>query len=169
MSEQRDVGGMDLRALEGCVVVGDDASRDSQLAVRWAAEDAARRGVQLVVVRAWLITSAPRPKDVEAGYVPSEEEFADAVREAMASDLAPVLDDLKPSTGVESVPRVLLMPAHCSAEEALVEASRHAAVIVVGARGRGLARWLGSVSGGVVRSAHGPVVVVPGRGERGAA
>jgi nucleotide-binding universal stress UspA family protein len=167
MNQQRDVGGMDVQALDGCVVVGDDASADSQLAVRWAAEDAARRGVPLVVIRAWSITSAPRPKGVEVGYVPSEDEFADAVREAMASDLAPVLDELTSSTSGPGL-RAVHMPAHCSAEEALIEASRHAAVIVVGARGRGLARWLGSVSGAVVRSAQGPVVVVPRRGERGA-
>ena len=147
---------MDLAVLSGAVVVGDDGSADSAKAVEWAAEDATRRATRLVVLRAWSITNAPKPKDAEQGYVPSEDEFANAVRDEMAADLATEL-------GAASTADVVLMPAHCSAEDALVEASKHAALTVVGARGRGLARWLGSVSTAVVRRASGPVVVVPGR------
>ncbi len=154
-------GGMDLSLLKGAVVVGDDRSENSGKAVSWARDDASRRGVQLVVVRAWSITNAPRPAGAEPGYVPGEDEFSDAVRDELASDLAPVLGESV--FGGNSSDDVVLMPAHCSAAEALVEASRHAAVTVVGARGSGLARWLGSVSTAVVRSAHGPVVVIPDR------
>ena len=46
-----------------------------------------RRGVPLVVVRAWSITNAPRPAGSEPGYVPSEDEFAEAVRHEMVGDL----------------------------------------------------------------------------------
>ena len=154
MSDERAIGGMDVVLLGGAVVVGDDGSADSARAVRWAADDAGRREARLVVVRSWSITTAPRPKDAEPGYVPGEDEFAAAVRDAMASDLATELD----ATRVD----VTLMPAHCSAEDALIEASKHAIVTVVGARGRGLARWMGSVSTAIVRRAAGPVVVVPG-------
>ena len=156
---------MDAATVAGAVVVGDDGSVDSRRAVEWAAEDAARRGVRLVVVRAWSITSAPRPTGVErGGYVPSEDEFAEAVRAELASDVAPVLE--RPSDPASVPAEVTFMAAHASAEDALVWASREAAVVVVGARGQGVARWLGSVSGSVVRAAHGPVVVVPGRRER---
>lgn len=158
MSDQMP-GGMDLAVLTGAVVVGDDGSAASANAVQWALDDARRRGVRLVVVRAWSITTAPRPAGVERGYVPSEDEFAEAVRAEMASDLEVVLgheDDRGEETAV-------LMPAHCGAVDALLLATRHAAVTVVGARGSGLARWLGSVSSGVVRSASGPVVVVHDR------
>ncbi|HEX5017166.1 MAG TPA: universal stress protein [Actinomycetes bacterium] len=156
-------GGMDASLLKGAVVVGDDGSADSADAVLWAAEDAARRETRLVVVRAWSITTAPRPEGVETGYIPSEDEFAEAVRKALATDVEPVLR----RSAVK--PEVVLMPAHCSAETALIDATAHAAVTVVGTRGRGLARWLGSVSTALVRSAHGPVVVVPrsSRGESG--
>ena len=160
MSQERSVGGIEIATVSGAVVVGNDRSDDALAAAEWALEDAERRGVRLVVLRAWSITNAPRPAGSEHGYVPSEDEFVDAVREEMASDLAAVLE----SGSAE----VTLMPAHCSAEDALVEASKHAALTVVGARGRGLARWLGSVSTAVVRASHGPVAVIPGRGERGA-
>jgi nucleotide-binding universal stress UspA family protein len=92
--------------------------------------------------------------------VPSEDEFAEAVRDEMASDLSAVLET---NAAHDSPATVVLMPAHCSPTDALVRASRVAAVTVVGARGTGLARLLGSVSTSVVRSAHGPVVVIPGR------
>ncbi|MDH4160484.1 MAG: universal stress protein, partial [Actinomycetota bacterium] len=60
----------------GCIVVGDDGSAESATAVRWAAEEARYRKAPLVVVRAWTITSAPRPAHWEPGYVPAEDEFA---------------------------------------------------------------------------------------------
>jgi nucleotide-binding universal stress UspA family protein len=151
----------DLSVLRSSVVVGDDGSEDSSRAVSWAREDAARRGTTLVVVRAWSITTAPRPVEAEPGYVPSEDEFSDAVRRQLASDLLPVLGD--PAEGGDQSPPVVLMPVHRSPSDAWVQASRHAAVTVVGARGSGLARWLGSVSTAVVRSAYGPVVVIPHR------
>ncbi len=142
------------------VVVGYDGSDDSNRAVRWAHADAGRRGARLVVVRAWSLKTAPRPKGRDLSYVPSEDEFAAAVRDALTTDLAVVL-------GSGATAEVVPLALHRPAEEALVEASRHAAVTVVGARGSGLARWLGSVSASVVRHAHGPVVVVPQDGERG--
>ena len=70
---------LDLDGLTGAVVVGDDGSADAGVAVRWARDDARRRGLPLVVIRAWSLTSAPRPATFEPGYVPSEEEFAAAV------------------------------------------------------------------------------------------
>lgn len=139
---------------QGAVVVGDDGSPDAARAVRWAHEDAVRRGVPLVVVRAWSITSAPRPASDQFGYVPSEDEFAEAVRAEMAADVARTL-------GREPGGIIHLLPVHKSAADALVEASTDSAVTVVGARGAGLARWLGSVSTKVVHHAHGPVVVLP--------
>ncbi len=136
------------------VVVGYDGSDDAARAVRWAHADAERRGVRLVVLRAWSLKTAPRPAGADLSYVPSEDEFASAVRDALTADLERVL-------GAGVVANVVPLAVHRPAEEALVEASRHAAVTVVGARGAGLARWLGSVSASVVRNAHGPVVVVP--------
>jgi nucleotide-binding universal stress UspA family protein len=106
----------DLSVLRSSVVVGDDGSEDSSRAVSWAREDAARRGTTLVVVRAWSITTAPRPVEAEPGYVPSEDEFSDAVRRQLASDLLPVLGD--PAEGGDQSPPVVLMPVHRSPSDA---------------------------------------------------
>jgi nucleotide-binding universal stress UspA family protein len=154
-----DPSGVDVRALEGAVVVGDDGSASSARAVAWALSDASRRGVRLVVLRAWSIRSAPRPQDAEPGYVPGEDEFAQAVRDEVARDLREVLGEVTGS----GEPDVLVLPVHLPPADALVLATRHATVTVVGARGSGLARWLGSVSAALVRAAVGPVVVVPDR------
>src|SRR5215207_6602207 len=85
MSEH--VAGAGANVYRGAVVVGDDGSPDSLAAVRWAHEDADRRGARLMVLRAWSITTAPRPSRSEMGYVPGEDEFAEAVRSEMESDL----------------------------------------------------------------------------------
>lgn len=142
------------------VVVGHDGSDDSARAVRWAHADAERRGVRLVVLRAWSLKTAPRPAGADLSYIPGEDEFASAVRDALTADLERVL-------GAAALSDVVALAVHRPAEEALVEASRNAAVTVVGARGAGLARWLGSVSASVTRHAQGPVVVVPQGGGRG--
>jgi nucleotide-binding universal stress UspA family protein len=148
-----------LLGVGGCIVVGDDGSAESATAVRWAAEEARVRKAPLVVVRAWTITTAPRPVHWEPGYVPSEDEFASAVADQLAADLADMLGE---SPGIEVRP----LPAHSSPEEALVAASREASLVVVGSHGRHLASaLLGSTSEHLVRHAHGPIAVVPVRGQ----
>jgi nucleotide-binding universal stress UspA family protein len=148
-----------LLGVSGCIVVGDDGSAESASAVRWAAEEARFRGAPLVVVRAWSITTAPRPSHWEPGYVPGEDEFAAAVAEQLATDLVEVL-------GKDPGVAVRPLPAHSSPEDALVTASREAALVVVGSHGRHLASaLLGSTSEHLVRHAHGPIVVVPVRGK----
>lgn len=143
----------------GAVVVGFDGSEDATRAVQWACVEAERRKAPLVVVRAWSLKTAPRPEGWELSFVPSEDEFAAAVRAALAADLDEALG--------QDASDAILVAVHRPADEALIEASREAILTVVGARGSGLARWLGSTSASVVRHAHGPVVVVPQDGERG--
>ena len=118
------------------VVVGFDGSEDSLRAVRWATLDAERRRAPLVVVRAWSLKTAPRPNGSDLSYVPSEDEFAEAVRAALSADLAEAL-------GADATDAILVA-VHRPADEALIAASRRALITVVGARGSGLARWLGS-------------------------
>jgi len=145
----------DMSVYRGAVVVGHDGSSQSHCAVQWGHEDAKRRGVPLVVLRAWSMTSAPKPPTFEPGYVPSEDEFAEAVRSDLASDVEAAL-------GVGTGPELVLVPVHESAKEALIRASEVAAVVVVASHGKGLARaLLGSTSEQLVKHARGPVTVVP--------
>lgn len=150
---------MDPSIYADAVVVGYDGSPDAARAVRWAYRDAGRRSGRLVVLRAWSLKTAPRPAGADLNYVPSEDEFAAAVRDALAKALTAVL-------GPEPTTEVVPLAVHRPADVALIEASSHAAVVVVGARGSGLARLVGSVSVSLVRGAHGPVVVIPPDGER---
>ena len=142
-----------LHELPG-VVVGDDCSPAASTAVLWAVEDAARRGCPLHVVRGWSISTAPRPDSAVGGYTPSMCEYEDTVRARMEEQWASVRG---------RVPELHLQPVHQQPAKALIEASKSADVVVVGASGRGrVARIvLGSVTKDVVKHAHCPVVVVP--------
>ena len=57
--------------IEGGIVVGHDGSRNSTLALEWAARLAARLGEPLHVLRAWSMSNAPRPASFKGGYWPS--------------------------------------------------------------------------------------------------
>lgn len=140
--------------LAGCVVVGTDGSAESHAAMRFAGQEARARGCPLVVLRAWSLTTAPRPTG-EPGVVPPMADFEAAVAEEIRAEVA---GELGEDPGVKVVP----MPVHASAAQTLVEASRTAALVVVGHRGHGgfAGLLLGSVSDHLVRHAHGPVAVV---------
>jgi len=139
----------------GAVVVGVDGSAWSSRALRWAAGDARRRQAPLVVLRAWSLTSAPRPADCPPGYVPSLAECEQAVREEMARQVRDAVGD---DPGVE----ILMRPVHGRPAQSLVAASENASLIVVGPRGHGGFRGLllGSVSNQVVQGSRCPVTVV---------
>lgn len=144
---------------DGGVVVGDDGSENAARAVRFALEEARRRGTAVHVVRAWSIMSTSRPLDVPPGFAASLEEYEQA---AMAEEKARV-DNLL-GDGVD-IP-VEVHCVHSPAAEALIVASETADVIVVGSRGLGGFRSLvlGSVAEQCIRHAHGPVIVVRGEG-----
>ena len=142
----------DAEVPSGSVVVGVDGSPAAELALGWAADEAARRGVGLHVLHVfpWLARARswefePPREALEAG----ERMVDDAAERARATR-----DGLTVTTQF-----LVLDPA-----VALVDASARGAVTVVGARGLGeTGRLLGSVSQKVAAHAHGPVVVVRGR------
>ncbi len=145
----------------GAVVAGYNGKAHSRLAVRWAAHEASRRDVPMVVLYAANypgMTGAPGsglhhrdPGALEA----AEEVTARGVAEAVAT-----CPDLEVFGATEVT----------SAVRALTEASRDAALIVVGSRGHGrIARLLlGSVASRVAARATSPVVVVTEEGAHGA-
>jgi nucleotide-binding universal stress UspA family protein len=137
------------------IVVGVDDSLASRAAVRWAAAEARRRNIGLVVMHSydWRVIGARSP--VGGGY-------ADAVR-ARAEEVVEVAI----AQAREAVPAVTVRGEVVlgAAGPVLVQSSAEAPMVVVGSRGRGgfASLLLGSVSHQVATHAAGPVVVVRGR------
>ncbi|WP_090045712.1 universal stress protein [Lentzea fradiae] len=135
------------------VVVGVDGSPASLAALRWAVEDAARRGCAVEAVTAWHadygVMIGPLPAEVLADVSPQ------AMREAAQRVLERSVEGIE---GVE-VRRILV---EGDARDVLAKASRDAELLVVGSRGHGrlLGAILGSVSSHCVHHAGCPVVVV---------
>ncbi|MBO4208767.1 universal stress protein [Micromonospora echinofusca] len=139
---------------DGPVVVGVDGSELSELAVAFAAEEAARRQTRLVAVHAWLNPAPVGPGDVlplvyDVDALRSEEERV--LAEAVAG-----LAERYPQLTVEQ--RLV----RGAPKRVLVQESAEAQLVVVGARGHGglAGMLLGSVSHAVLHQAHCPVVVV---------
>ncbi|MBW9207620.1 universal stress protein [Mumia sp. zg.B53] len=140
---------------DGGILVGHDGSDFSDQAVEWALEYGRLTGQPVTVTRAWVLTTAPRPKTWEPGYMPPLEDFAAAVVEVLDDDLAP-LRAKYPEVDVRTC------AVHGKPATRIIEASEKASTVVVGRRGLGGFKGLllGSVSEQVVRHAKATVVVI---------
>ena len=145
---------------QGGLLIGHDGSEFSTTALSWTLQLAERLGTYVTVVRAWVLTTAPRPKTWEPGYMPPLVDFEEATREKLMADVADVVAEY-PEV------RVHHQAVHGRPASILVEGSERADMLVVGPRGLGGFRGLvlGSVSEQCVRHAKCPVVVVHGRGD----
>ena len=135
------------------VVVGVDGSPASLAALRWAVEDARRRGCGVDAVTAWHADYG-----VMIGPLPAEV-FADVSPQAMKAAAQRVLDrSVEGFEGVEI--RQILVEG--DARDVLFKAAEDAALLVVGNRGhsRLVEAIIGSVSAYCVHHASCPVVVV---------
>jgi nucleotide-binding universal stress UspA family protein len=134
------------------IVVGVDGSESSQEALRWAASEAKVHGLPLEALMAWGYLDQhhvpPDPHHFEPDY---DEEDA---RGALAQYVA---DGLGPDAGAVQLRPTCDLPAR-----ALLAAGEDAALLVVGARGRGgfTGLLLGSVSQKVLHHAGVPVAVI---------
>ena len=135
---------------QGSVVVGVDGSASSQLALRWAADEAGRLQRPLHVVHA-LETEVVLSDKLPLGTKEAAASSAAIVTEAV--DLARTL-----APGVSATPHSVTGFAPTT----LIAASRVAATVVLGSHGRGAlpSALLGSVSQQVAIHASCPVVVV---------
>ena len=147
--------------LEGGILVGHDGSKCAQEALGWAARLAARADMDLHVLRAWSLMTAPRPSSWSPGYVPPLAEYEQAVHDELSRHVA--------AAGLDPAVRVACHVVHTSPAQGMIAAAAGADLLVVGARGRGgfAGLLLGSVSDQVVHHAPCPVTVVrPGYSTR---
>ncbi|AFM15844.1 universal stress protein UspA-like protein [Mycolicibacterium chubuense NBB4] len=136
------------------IVVGVDDSPSSQGALEWAAREAELRKAPLVVLYAATLPLGTWPvAPVPTGLM----EWQRQIGRDILDDAVGIVKDLTHGSVAVSAEFAI-----STAAGALTEASRDAALVVVGSRGRGaLARTvLGSSSTGVVHHAHCPVAVI---------
>ncbi|GAA1388117.1 universal stress protein [Catellatospora chokoriensis] len=139
--------------LDGPVLVGYDASAPAQAALEFAAQEAALRDTDLVMIHVhW---QAPWGAGPEPDVDPAE--LARQEAEQMLAEAAGPLRERHPGLAVQ------LRAVHSlNPERALVEQSEGAGLVVVGCRGRGgfTGMLLGSISHALVQHASCPVAVV---------
>ncbi|WP_158884804.1 universal stress protein [Amycolatopsis anabasis] len=143
------------------IVVGVDGSESATHAVRWAAAVAASRKFGLRIVHGSGLTAGyysaglPAPQEVFDAL----EQEAENVLAAAAETARGVAEDLAVTTSPRNEPPIPL----------LLELSRTARMLVLGASGRGgfAGMRLGSTAIAVAGHAHCPTVVVRGRDEDG--
>jgi nucleotide-binding universal stress UspA family protein len=136
------------------LAVGVDGSEPSLVAVDWAVDEAARRGVPLRLVYASLWERYEGLVPFGSAERPSEQVMAENIVAAAAERARRRNPDVKVST--EIVPE--------DAASALLLAATNASALVTGSRGRGELKGmlLGSVGLAVAARAHCPVIVVRG-------
>lgn len=148
-------------ASDGPVVVGVDGSPAGAKAIDFAFAEASLRGADLVALHSWTTWNAPAPmpQDEKAPYASGPGELG-AGEERLLSEALAGQQERYPGVKVRSE------VVHGGTREALIEASRTAQLLVVGARGRGgfTGLLLGSVSQAMLHHTHCPVAVVRGSG-----
>ena len=137
------------------VLVGVDGSTNSVKAIRAAIQQAAWRGVVVHAVSAWTY---PAMYGMEGAAYSIEPSTLEASAFAVLDDaLTGACPDSDEHAGIKR------FAVGGSPSEVLIEESKNAELLVVGARGHGgfLGLLLGSVASQVVKHAHCPVLVVP--------
>ena len=136
------------------IMVGVDGSEGSLHALRWALGEARLRNAAVDVIHSWHVS----PYTDVTGMTPYPggvmQVSADAV---LAAVMAAAADDAR---GVKVTSQCVVG----SAANTLIEASKHADLLVVGRRGHGgfVSLVMGSVAQQVAAHAHCPVVIVAG-------
>jgi nucleotide-binding universal stress UspA family protein len=138
------------------IIVGVDGSENSRAALRWAYDEATQHGASLTAVTAWhrppLFMAPPYGSLPPEGYETQPKDDALVMLERLTAELAPRTPAVDVRTSI----------AEGNPAKVLIERSKEADLLVVGARGReGFAGMLlGSVSQHIVAHAECPVVVV---------
>ncbi|MBB5157527.1 universal stress protein [Saccharopolyspora phatthalungensis] len=139
------------------LVVGVDGSDASARALRWALDEGQRRCIPVHAIMVWeshAVLSGPGPLLMYPDLAPHH------AREQHWQDLNRVV---RASLGESTTPEVHTELVEGNAAEVLTERSAHAAMLVLGDRGRGRVAdaVLGSTALRCIHKARCPVVVVP--------
>jgi nucleotide-binding universal stress UspA family protein len=138
------------------IIVGVDGSENSRVALHWAYDEATHHSAPLTAVTAWhrpaLFMAPPYGSLPPEGYETQPKDDALAMLERFTAELTPRTPAVDIRTSI----------AEGNPAKVLIERSKEADLLVVGARGReGFAGMLlGSVSQHLVAHAECPVVVV---------
>ena len=137
------------------IVVGVDGSPASNVAVDWAARDAAMRKIPLTVVNVLYPPTAGHTPLVSTFY---RQWLKDEGRKVLTDALRTVEDSTKRIGPLDVSGELMTGPP----VPTLVDVSKDAEMLVVGSHGRGAMDriLLGSVSTGLVHHAHCPVAVI---------
>ncbi|MDX3239133.1 universal stress protein [Streptomyces sp. ME03-5709C] len=150
-------------AAGGPVLLGVDGSPANAGAVDFAFAEAELRGAELLALHAWTPwrTPVPPPQDPAMPYASEPGELARSEERLVAEAIAG-RRERHPGVGVRT------KAVRGGTREILIEESRTAQLLVVGARGRGgfTGLLLGSVSQALLHHAHCPVAVVRGSADR---
>jgi nucleotide-binding universal stress UspA family protein len=138
------------------VVVGVDGTHESRAALRFAVDEALRRGSRLEVVTGWVWGTPIADPQAPASMIDARDHAEAVQRKAVREVVA----------GRDQVPEIVESVEHGYGADVLLAAAENAEMLVVGHAVRGtLSRViLGSVSEYLVRHATVPVVVVPSAG-----
>lgn len=157
----------DVREAPGndTIVVGVDGSEQSYDALTWAAAEAKRRDLDVEAVMSYSIPTFVATA-MDAGYAALDDETLRTGAEQVLRDALLELDRrrlLPDGEHLVSADRVRAYVETGDAAGTLLEYSKTAALVVLGARGRGgfMGRLLGSVSSAVPPHAHCATVIVP--------
>jgi nucleotide-binding universal stress UspA family protein len=146
----------------GYIVVGIDGSRESKVALQWAVAEAKLRGATVRAVMAWM--SPYRFVGLDASVAPPMDDIEEQAEKTLAHTIAKALGDNADGSPALDVRLVESVVSRGSPSTVLLDASKGADLLVVGARGFGgfLGLILGSTADQVVKHATCPVVVVRG-------
>jgi nucleotide-binding universal stress UspA family protein len=139
----------------GPVIVGVDGGPQTPAALAFAFEEAAVREVPLIALYAWWMLPADNLGPVRPGHYDDRQAHEEAAR--ILAEAVAGWSQKYPDVKVEQRPVHAINPSL-----ALIEASSHAGLVVVGCRGRGgfTGLLLGSVGRDLVGHAHAPVAVI---------
>ncbi len=144
-----------MSSTQDVIVVGVDGSPASDRALEWAMQEGRRRGCAVEVVTAF-------GNGTHLGSLAESTLTAEARQRAESVQALQITRFAEPyRTEVTLAAQVVEGPA----VDRLVDAARHASLLVVGSHGYGLVHQVlvGSVAAGCIRRASCPVVVLPAR------